>query len=128
MLDFIVYFAMKGMSRTTLSLVGGWPQTWYDKVSNCQMIMMIVYMKHYVDLMLMLSSWSVCLELEWVWTWYLMWLSLLQECCVCSSSRHKNCGPMRRHKHRLIHHQLTITRQTLVTTEACVHQGFEPGT
>lgn len=46
MLDFIVYFAMKGMSRTTLSLVGGWPQTWYDIASNCPIM---VYMKRNVN-------------------------------------------------------------------------------
>lgn len=46
MLDLIVYFAMKGISCTTLSLEGGWPQTWYDTASNCPIM---VHMKHDVN-------------------------------------------------------------------------------
>lgn len=92
-----------------------------------------------VTLMLMLSTWSVCLELEWVWTWYHMWLSLLQECRVCSSRQVANIRTVDQWDDTNtdsyivsqkwdLNKQLTITLQTLVTTEACVHQGFEPGT
>lgn len=89
MLDFIVYFAMKGMSRTTLSLVGGWPQTWYDIVSNCPIM---VYMKRNVnaDVVKLISVFRIGMGLDVIH----MWLSLLQECCVypcvCSSRQVAN--------------------------------------